>query len=571
MSSDGSFGKMRIEKRLETLVPLIDIDDYENRPQQKTQAALSRALAAYCVKCLANTTNELAAASITDRFFDRGLDAIFYDSSGSQLLLVQAKWSNGIGWKEAGEFTDGVCNLIAPNWPAFSKNDKITARRNEIATALASSVKLVLISVCVGAKPADASVLRRIDDCAKSLDETGELVTTVHWFQSSILAAIASEADPPKVTASIYLSHWGEVKTPHHAIYGRMQGSHLAELWKQNAHLSHRNLRDYNRRTDVNAAIGRTISDEPEEFWYFNNGLTLICDSIKPAVLGLGNHEVSLFTLHGVSLVNGAQTAGVIADKLSLVDEEERAKLWIQVRAIAVNPSAQEFERKVTKYTNLQNAIGIQDFVSLDPTQSRIATDFAIAKRRYAFRWGGSDSPVGDAGCTLREATVALACADIDLWFAVQAKREISVLWDTESAAYKRIFHETLTATRIWNAVKIMRAADQTTGLKGLGSTKRADMVAANLQRLVLYVVFQDPSLFGWDVDPDSDAAAEKARLLAAGAFDRIQSYVNSRHQNEYLASLSKNLEKCRQVAAFAIQKSETYPNQQKSLDFGDS
>jgi hypothetical protein len=226
-------------------------------------------------------------------------------------------------------------------------------------------------------------------------------------------------------------------------------------------------------------AIGKTVRDEPHHFWYFNNGLTLICESIKPAIYGR-----------------------------------------------------------------------LQDFLSLDPVHSRIATDFAVDRRRYSFRWGGENEPTGEHGCTLKEATIALACAHSDPTYAVQAKREISALWDTDSARYKALFHPNLTATKIWNAVKIMRAVDRIVAAREANTPPKADMVANHLQRVVLHIVFQDPKLSGWEVLQDSNTMLPVAEGIAEQTFEAVRKDVVEHHSSEYLASLSKNYDKCTTLVA---------------------
>jgi len=541
-------GIQRIEKRLELLITHLDMDDYANRPTQARSASLSRALAAYCIKVMAGTTDEIAAKSVTDSFHDRGIDAIYYDSVLSRLFLVQSKWSNNIGWKEAGEFITGIQKLINPDWPSFKNNPKIYERRNEIDLALTDADKIVIVTVHHGPSPEDAQAISRIDAAVSEIDGESGIADSVHWCQKDLLDSIKAESEPPEISADFYLSNWGEIKTPYHAVFGRIQGQSIAELWKQHKHLTHMNIRDYSNRTDVNSAIAETVTKEPEHFWYFNNGLTLICRSIKPKIFGRMNPETALFHFEGINLVNGAQTTGIIADHIDALPEGEREKIWIQIRAIAISGCPDQFEKRVTKFTNLQNAISVQDFVALDPLQSRIATDFAIAKRKYAFRWGGNSDPIGNQGCTLKEATLGLACAEEDLWYAVQAKREISVLWDTESPPYKKIFHPEVTATRIWNAVLILRAVDEVLADPDNQTYSRAGMVASHLQRVLLHIVFQDPDLAGWDSNPSLESSKEDITRLAKNTFSKICDYVSKHHANEYLASVSKNLIRCREL-----------------------
>jgi len=537
-------GIQRIERRLDRFDGLIDMTDWDGRPKEQCRAAfLSRAVAAYAVMILGNASEEASGKSITDSFHDRGIDAIYFDARLSQLIVVQSKWSDCLAWKEAGEFVDGVKRLIAPNWASFSNNQKIRARRREIDLALMSSAKILLVTAHKGAVRGDDQSLRRVDELASEIDGGSGLSKVVHWHQKDLLDAIQAESSPASIVASLTLSNWGETKDPYHAVYGRVQAIAIAQLWNDNPHLTHMNIREYaSHGTDVNAAIAKTIAEAPQHFWYFNNGLTVICDSIKPAVMGRLNPSVAVFTFEGIRLVNGAQTTGIIGEKLKTLAEQDRDKLWVQLRAIAVGNCPDGFATQITKFTNLQNAVSRQDFVAMDPLQSRLAIDFAVEKRRYAFKWGTDPDPSGDRGCTLKEATVALACADPDTRLAVQAKREISQLWDTESESYRKLFHKDLTAQRVWNAVRIMRAVDS--AVAGMGSEEQ-ESIGVHLKLVILHLVFNSPQLVQWDTANDPANTIPKATDVAGDVFVRVCEYLGAMHQGEYLASLSKNFEKC--------------------------
>ena len=155
------------------------------------------------------------------------------------------------------------------------------------------------------------------------------------------------ESDPPEVSADLYLSNWGEIREPYHSVFGRVQGRALAELWKKHPHVTHLNLRDYAQRSDVNIAIAKTTREEPHHFWYFNNGLTIICESIKPGIFGRLQQDVALFHFEGISLVNGAQTTGIVGDNFDSIPEADKDKLWIQMRAIAVKNCPDGFAKRV--------------------------------------------------------------------------------------------------------------------------------------------------------------------------------------------------------------------------------
>jgi hypothetical protein len=544
-------GIQRIERRLDKFNGLIDMADWSTRPRdQQRSAFLSRSLAAYCVKIIADIDDASAAASITDSFHDRGLDAIYFDAKLSRLLVVQSKWTDCIAWREAGEFVDGVRRLIAPDWKSFANNPRILKRQSELDLALLSSeTRIVLITVHKGSAAGDDQSLRRIDELAQAIDGGSGLAESIHWHQKHLLEGMQSETSPQKINADLYLANWGEIKNPYHAVYGRIQAPAVVQLWENHPHLAHMNIREYSMQwTGVNSAIADTVLHEPEHFWYFNNGLTLICDSIKPGVVGRLNSEIGLFHLEGIRLVNGAQTTGIVSGNLKTLPEKERDKLWIQVRAIAVGKCPDGFATQITKFTNLQNAVTPQDLVALDHVQSRLAIDFALEKRKYAFKWGTDPDPNGENGCSLKEATIALACAHEDSAYTVQAKREIGVFWLTDSDRYKLLFHKDLTAQRVWNAVKIMRAVDMTTA--SLGTDPRKEMICVHLKRVILHLVFRSAELREWEISKDPDALAVTAAGLCANLVDKTSRYISANHSGDYLASLSKNFEKCQPMIA---------------------
>jgi hypothetical protein len=546
MEKPSPIGIQRINKRLDPFHGLIDMADWEGRPvDHQEQAFRSRALAGYFIKCVSDISDAEATKSITDSYHDRGIDAIHWDPRSSRLFVVQSKWGEEIDWKSAGEFCDGVRKLTNQDWKSFANNPKISARTGELETALASVDKIILVTVCVGSNHRKNPAQGRVDELVREIDGGSDIGASMHWYQAELLAAIKSESDPPKINADLYLSDWGEVKEPYRAVYGRVQAQALVDLWKANPNLSHANIRKYFNRTDVNSAIAQTAQNEPEHFWYFNNGLTIICDSFKPGISGRLKREEGIFHFEGINLVNGAQTTGILSDHLDKLPQGERDKLWIQIRAIATKDCPDGFASKITQYTNLQNAVTFQDFVALDPVQSRIACDFAVEKRRYAFKWGDPD-PIGATGCTLREATLALACADSDIWFAVQAKREIGILWQAASDRYKKLFNDNLSSTRLWNAVNIMREVDGTIlALGNSGKYPKGGLVAAHLQRIVLHCVFRSDRLRGWDSGGNPQSFANIAGEVCHDVFQKVCTYIVDNHDKEYLASLSKNFEKC--------------------------
>ena len=78
--------------------------------------------------------------------------------------------------------------------------------------------------------------------------------------------------------------------------------------------LTAKNLRQFKGLTEVNESISKTLTANAERFWYFNNGITILCESLRKKPLGGPNNETGTFECRSASVVNGAQTVGTIGD-----------------------------------------------------------------------------------------------------------------------------------------------------------------------------------------------------------------------------------------------------------------
>lgn len=322
----------------------------------------------------------------------------------------------------------------------------------------------------------------------------------------------------------------------------------VAQWWKDHGrNLFARNIRNFKGSTEVNNSITATLRDQPEHFWYFNNGITILCSRVQKQVLGGASHESGVFECQGVNIVNGAQTVGVIGMiGESLTKPVEQAKVLI--RLISLEQCPEGFDKSVTRATNTQNRIDNRDFAALDPNQCRLASEFVLDGRQYAYKSGDAD-PDEQSGCTIVDATVALACAE-DITLAVQAKREIGRLWeDIDGEPYTKLFNDSTNAVDIWKAVGIMRAVDSRLKELAKSDQSRDNLVAIHGNRFILHRVFCDPK-----VRPFRATKGDLNELKAAAStatemvFRRVLDHLNSHFPGAYLGSFFKNLNRCREL-----------------------
>ncbi len=532
--------------------------DWVGRPDADRKLAfLSRGVAALCIKRLAGVTAEVAAAALTDGFQDNYLDAVHFDQPNDTLYLVQSKWSQdgnkSIDAAAAGGLAAGTRDLLNARFEKF--NAKVKSKEAEIRAALYSErhITFHLVTAHTGTQQIAPFVRSKIDDLLAELNDTAVISEATHLDQGGIYSLITSETKPLDIKLQISLNDYGQIEKPFLAYYGRVHINEIVEWWKSHGNsLFTQNLRLFYPNSEVNEALGNTLSISPASFWYFNNGITVVCDSVVKAAIGAPARVVGLFTCNGASIVNGAQTVGTIgrAGAVGIVDDDGGDReAWVQVRIISLEKCPPEFGQEITRAANLQNAVGNREFAAMDGVQQRLATEFALDKRRYVYKQGEAD-PKGGEGCDIVEATQALACAR-SVSMAVSVKREISALWaDTRRAPYTDIFNENLTGLAVWRSVLVMRAVDDVLQKRRWTETPKADMIGVHLNRIILHLVFSDYRVRALRHDEaDEGALISAAKTSTDEVFIWVSGYISANHDGEYLASLCKNLSKCEALA----------------------
>jgi len=543
----------QLEKRFDGL---IDMSDWASRPPGDAKTAfLSRALAALCIKTIAGIEAATAAKAVTDGFGDHGLDAIYFDQNSDALLIVQSKWSadgsTPLDAKSTLTMAQGVRDLLNLKFDTF--NDKTKAKEAEIRAAVyADRIKIVLVTVHTANQSIAPYVQSNIDDLVAELNNPVAQAEGKHFNQEGVYRLITAESEPQKIKLQISLNDWGSIDKPFLAYYGRVHVNEIYAWWKEhgNALFTH-NLRLYYLNSEVNDALKNTLSKLPENFWYFNNGITVICDSISKSAVGSPARFVGVFNCEGASIVNGAQTVGTIGESWRYEQSEEPTKeAWVQVRIISLERCPPDLSRAITRAANLQNAVGNREFAAMDPVQHRLATEFALDKRKYAYKQGETDTK-GEEGCTIVEATQALAC-DKSIALAVQAKRELGAMWaDTNGQPYTDLFNEHTTSARVWRAVQIMRAIDGELQELRSSNAPRADLIAVHLKFVILHLVFQDSTLKALRYDHAKEVDCSlKAKEVTRSVFNEVTAFMEKNHKDEYPAAFSKSYTRCEELVS---------------------
>jgi hypothetical protein len=484
---------------------LIDMSDCETkRKNDKDNNFISRGLAAYSLHILAEVSASKAAEAIVDGPDDNGIDGFLFNEKQKTLWLVQSKWiQNGQGSPKQNEmkaFKDGIFDLLdfSPK-KADRFNNKFIKRENEIILATKTpGLKIKVVIAYTGSKLSNHARTVLEEDCIGILNNNNDDVAFLEIFDlEAAYNAVIDAHKQEDIEVKFTLSNWGKVDEPYPAYYGQISALEIADWWvKHKNKLFSKNIRDFLGENNVNNEISKTIQNEPMLFYYFNNGITVLCKDISRLGLKI-DKKAGDFIAKGISIVNGAQTMGSIGVFYEEASEEQKDNLEsaeIFIRFISLEKCQDDdFGLRVTKATNTQNRVEIRDFIALDSQQERLRKEFKTCGKNYHYKRTSETINRDENNYELEEATVTLGCANNDVNFAIIVKQDITKLWsDTSQSPYINIFNSNVTAIQLYRQIEIKREFERIVTEK---QNKLSDRIKVDILKygnfFILHLIFR--------------------------------------------------------------------------------
>lgn len=122
------------------------------------------------------------------------------------------------------------------------------------------------------------------------------------------------------------------------------------------------NLRYYVRQKTVDDGIQQTITREPENFWYKNNGIIIVCEDFQI--------DGKVLKLYNFSIVNGGQTT----NRIGRLDIEQ--DFFLQCKVVKAKGTTandrDEFTHNIAEASNSQKPIKKSNLKSNTPEQLRL-------------------------------------------------------------------------------------------------------------------------------------------------------------------------------------------------------
>lgn len=147
-----------------------------------------------------------------------------------------------------------------------------------------------------------------------------------------------------------------------------------------------KNIREYLGNRGVNKNMYATLldKDERKNFFYYNNGVTVICDSMSSiSTQSSGYNMNACFEITNPQIVNGCQTVNTIYEVLKNVDpaelEKEYKDTFVMLKILEIDKSDYTEDvlyKNIVRYNNSQNPIDEKTFVANTDIFVRLQKEF---------------------------------------------------------------------------------------------------------------------------------------------------------------------------------------------------
>lgn len=537
----------------------------------------SRAIAAFAIHYLGKADDIQAAHGVCDSAEDGGIDGIFINHTEKIVVIVQAKFnqSGSATWNTADFLRfKSACEYLQEY--EFDRFDEILrALSSDITTALDSiDYRFKFVMAHTGKRGAAADILRDMQQWQDELNAAAIVCSTtpdadlpfqVHLVSAEDLTEWLRVQHSSSVDlADVELEEYGKISSPYTAYYGTVGGDQIHEWWQEHsADLFTKNIRNILGKTEVNESIRDTAQNNPDKFWFFNNGVTILVRDVRPHRRNNDRDRTrGRFNFSDVSIINGAQTVSSIG-YVGESDIHRLADIKVQVRFIHIpHGENEEIIDVITRANNHQNRVLGRDFASQHTEQLRLRDELAV--ERYTYQLLRSDqAPNGENVIDIDEALDGLACLTMNATTIATLKSARGKFFENlDGSQYRSVFNPTISGVKLINVVKHHRyidqliktrlsETDQQTAKKRYGILTHANrLIAARLMEQV-----QSLKRATTLIELDTDSIDQNFEILLG----QLETLIDTYYPNAYLARLFSNATKL--TASIAFIKDGTIPS----------
>ncbi len=370
-----------------------------------------------CVKTMLDLDHDEAFDCLTEGGGDFGVDAIHFteEIDGEFVVtLFQGKYKNNLEGNAhfAANAIDDMINAIRhifdPSAALGTINQRLKAKvetvRSLIRDGFIPQVRAIACNNGLQWNDAAQEAIQR--------SGFGDQVTWEH-VNHDVLVSILQRIKPVDETLRLVGKACIEDMNFSRVCIGRIPVTEIHALMKAHGErLLERNIRRYlglhgNR---VNEGIRSTLtSSNQANFYFFNNGLTLVCNDFSYNGLQNSDYQVKVENLQ---IVNGGQTCMTIFKTLEDMQASGKplpADASVLLRLYKLPKDNQDIVLQITHATNSQNPVDLKDLRSNDEIQQQLETSIQALGYHYRRkRMDGAAKPLDITSGTAAEAILSI-------------------------------------------------------------------------------------------------------------------------------------------------------------------
>jgi hypothetical protein len=419
----------------------------------------SRAFVVLCVKTRLDLDEDEALDCLTDGGHDADIDGIHLADVKSRefkVTLFQGKYKKALDG-QAGFPGNSIKKIIGTIGALFDP-DKPISVRNELQVVVEEirslvrdgNFPMVHVVLCNNGRRWGA-------DGDELIKNSGLPASQVSWehFNHDRLVQLIQQTRSVKDRLHLVGESMVDEFDFRRVLIGKVHVREIKELFDRHGDLLlERNIRRYLGLHDnrVNQAIRTTLTDPARRsnFYFYNNGITAICDKFRHNALQGKNHVLDV---EGLQVINGGQTCKTIQNTLSESMIDESSQAFVLLRLYEVQ-ATEDIVNEITYATNSQNPVDLRDLRSNNELQQRL--ELGIRGLGYEYRRKRDDAPPTPSTVTASAAAEAV----LAIW---RRKPHLARLRGRElfGDLYPEIFTQDLNAAQTILAVLILHMVER--------------------------------------------------------------------------------------------------------------
>lgn len=301
-------------------------------------------------------------SSITNGPNDGGIDFVYYDDEESKVVLGQCKYTENMKLNdiisELNKMSSTVENFKKAYTGTYNKKLKTNLQNalDRLPDESAGNVEYCIFTT---------------SDINQN-DVTNKLHTENNLYSKDMVSVygvseINSQIKELIEKAKTVNEYKIEIDYPHNVlqydtdnvsgIMVNMSSESLVRMYDKfkDEGLFDLNIRKYIKNKTVDEGIKETLDKERDNFWFYNNGLTIACSEYV-----LDGNKVKLYDF---SIVNGGQTTNRIGNYKGSNND----KFYLPCKIISIKNDDQKLYSKIAEATNSQKPINPRDLKSNSP------------------------------------------------------------------------------------------------------------------------------------------------------------------------------------------------------------